>query len=86
MPDFPVLAGTGIEPAGVAEDGEVLSGHRERAVDSHRVGPGAGAGDAGGTSGVIQVDGVHAETETTVPAFRRCYESGEARLIPPSLD
>ena len=49
------LAGAGIEPAGVAEDGEVLSRHRERPADSHRFGPGAGAGDAGGTSGFVQI-------------------------------
>lgn len=53
MPNLSVLAGTGNQPAGVAEDSEVLSGHGEGTADSYRIGPGAGAGDAGWVSGVV---------------------------------
>src|ERR1035438_6195686 len=55
VPDFPILARVGGPPAGMGEDGQVLSGNRQGPADPNQERAGTGRGDAAGASETVPV-------------------------------
>src|ERR1035438_8164019 len=54
VPDFPVLARVSGPPAGMGENGRVLSGNRQGPADSNQKRAGTGGGDAAGASQTVR--------------------------------